>query len=136
MLNIVIFLNFLSFIYIVVGVDINYPTPLTKKLYITFFISFILSTFINVISYSDPITDYASNFLEVICILCIAFLFYLLKKEKILNKRSDSMFLLFLSTQLIIIINKLYNLIVLWKNISTRWKGLLRCVYGHDLKAL
>lgn len=113
MLNIVIFLNFLSFIYIVVGVDINYPTPLTKKLYITFFISFILSTFINVISYSDLITDYASNFLEVICILCIAFLFYLLKKEKILNKRSDSMFLLFLSTQLIIIINKLYNLIVL-----------------------
>lgn len=113
MINIVIFLNFLSFIYIVVGVDISYPTPLTKNLYIIFFISFILSIFINVISYSGPITDYVSNFLEVICILCIAFLFYLLKKEKILSKRSDLMFLLFLSTQFIIIINQIYYWIVL-----------------------
>lgn len=115
LLNIVILLNFLSFIYIAVGADISYPTSLTKKLYITFFISFILSIFINVISYSRPITDYTSNVLEVICISCIAFLFYNLKKDNILNNRSNLMFLLFFSTQVIIIINQLYGWIVVWK---------------------
>lgn len=108
MINMIIFLNFMSFIYIILGININYPTLLTKKIYNTLFSTFILIILIAVIPYSNQLTDYISNFLEITCIVCTATLFYFLRKYKTLNKRSNLAFLVFLSTQILIIIKQLY----------------------------
>lgn len=105
--NIVVFINFLSFVFILVGVDIKYNDNRIKIVHVTFFISFILVMLTSLISH-NRIAYGLSQILEILCIICILLLFYILKKTNSLSNRSNVVFIIFVVTQVIIIINQLF----------------------------
>lgn len=106
MFNIIAFINFLSFVFILIGVGIKYDDIRIKRVHITFFISFILVMLASLIS--DNIIAYClSLILELLCTICIFILFYFLKKSNSLSSRANLVFIVFFVTQVIIILDQL-----------------------------
>lgn len=106
-MSVIIFCNFISFILLLLGLYTNYTT--TKKLYLIFVSSFITRLILELISNNNTVLDIIKQLLELVCIFSIISLYYFLKKNNLLNKKSNFTFIIFFITEIIVVLEKLFN---------------------------
>lgn len=100
-ISIITFFNFITFLYILIGIDINYSDHAIKKAYTFFFSVFILMVFTMIVPFNLSLL---TNLLELLSIITIIYLYIILKKKSVLTKKNQTMFVLFFFTQCIYIV--------------------------------
>lgn len=104
LMNMLIFFNFVTFLYILIGVDINYKHA--KNAYIFFFSVFILMICTIIVPMN---LTWLTNLLGLLSIIAIICLYVILKKNSDFTKTNQGMFLLFFVTQSLYILLDLFS---------------------------
>jgi hypothetical protein len=101
-ISIITFFNFITFLYILIGIDINYSDHACKKKAYTFFFSvFILMVFTMIVPFNLSLL---TNLLELLSILLLIFIYNFKKEISFKKKKNQTMFVLFFFTQCIYIV--------------------------------